>query len=208
MNGRHSRHGRHGRLRQGRSRAERADRSTRRGKAASWRWCARWAPMAASTSTCSASRARACRRCVYLESSYYQKWFLALEQSMLGARHDRRRRDRKRAIRCSTSPPLPRGTFAMKDVERVMTRGSFAREPQDKAGFRGRRPRAHEEHPSGDAYAPAALCARQGRRRRAHQRLPRVSGHQRARQGRQSAVALHGRVRRRANCGGRTAIRR
>ncbi len=63
----------------------------------------------------------------YLASSYYRKWFLALQQSML---------DRKmigadevaagHSLR--SSPPLPRGAFSLKDVVRVTTRGNFQRE--------------------------------------------------------------------------------
>jgi nitrile hydratase len=71
---------------------------------------------------------------VYLASSYYKKWFLALEQSMIergmiapdeiAAGHSLRQ-----------CPPLKRGTFSKKDVERVMVRGSFGREPQAAAAF-------------------------------------------------------------------------
>jgi nitrile hydratase len=64
---------------------------------------------------------------VYLASSYYRKWFLALRQLLL---------DRKmigidevaagHSLR--PSPPLPRGTFSLQDVGRVTARGSFQRE--------------------------------------------------------------------------------
>ena len=63
----------------------------------------------------------------YLASSYYRKWFLALRQLMLdrnmigadevAAGHSLR-----------SSPPLPRGTFSLKDVARVTARGSFKRD--------------------------------------------------------------------------------
>jgi nitrile hydratase len=63
----------------------------------------------------------------YLASSYYRKWFLALQQLMLdrnmigadeiAAGHSLR-----------SSPPLPRGTFSPKDVARVTVRGSFQRD--------------------------------------------------------------------------------
>jgi nitrile hydratase len=72
---------------------------------------------------------------VYLSSSYYQKWFLALERSMIergmigedevAAGHALRQ-----------SPPLKRGKFTLDDVKRVETRGSFAREPQAPPIFR------------------------------------------------------------------------
>ena len=91
---------------------------------------------------------------VYLESSYYQKWFLALEQSML-----------KRGMigpdeveaghSLHASPPLLRGTFAMKDVERIMTRGSFAREPRGKPAFAvGDRVRTKNIHPATHTRLP------------------------------------------------------
>ena len=64
---------------------------------------------------------------VYLTSSYYQKWFYALENMMIerglvGA-------DEVAAGRSlHESAPLKRGTFTLNDVPRVSTRGSFARE--------------------------------------------------------------------------------
>jgi nitrile hydratase len=71
---------------------------------------------------------------VYLTSSYYQKWFLALERmmierGMIGADEI----EQGHSLR--QSPPLKRGTFSVKDVERVRTRSSFYREPQASPGF-------------------------------------------------------------------------
>lgn len=71
---------------------------------------------------------------VYLSSSYYQKWFLALEQQMIergmiGADEI----ESGHSLR--ESPPLMRGTFEVMDVERVMTRGSFRREPRAEPAF-------------------------------------------------------------------------
>jgi nitrile hydratase len=72
---------------------------------------------------------------VYLTSSYYQKWLLALEHLMIergmigadevAAGHSLRK-----------SPPLKRGTFSMQDVARVEARGSFGREAQAPALFK------------------------------------------------------------------------
>jgi nitrile hydratase beta subunit len=72
---------------------------------------------------------------VYLTSSYYQKWLLALEHLMIergmigadevAAGHSLRK-----------CPPLKRGTFSMQDVARVEARGSFGREAQAPALFK------------------------------------------------------------------------
>ena len=72
---------------------------------------------------------------VYLTSSYYQKWFYALENMMierglLGA-------DEVEAGRSlHDSPPLKRGKFTLADVPRVAVRGSFAREASAPAIFK------------------------------------------------------------------------
>jgi nitrile hydratase len=53
------------------------------------------------------------------------------------------------------SPPLPRGPFTMKDVERIMTRGSFAREAQAQSLFAvGDRVRTKNIHPSTHTRLP------------------------------------------------------
>jgi nitrile hydratase subunit beta len=97
---------------------------------------------------------------VYLASTYYQKWFLGLQQMLLerglidadevGSGH---------ALR--PGKPLKRGAFRVADVARVMTRGSFRRPAPAAARFKpGDRVRAKNIHP------------------RTHTRLPRyVRGH-------------------------------
>jgi nitrile hydratase len=97
---------------------------------------------------------------VYLASTYYQKWFLGLQQMLLerglidadevGSGH---------ALR--PGKPLKRGAFTVADVARVMTRGSFRRPAPAAARFKpGDRVRAKNIHP------------------RTHTRLPRyVRGH-------------------------------
>ena len=97
---------------------------------------------------------------VYLASTYYQKWYLGLEQMLLerglidadevGSGH---------ALR--PGKPLKRGAFTVADVPRVMTRGSFRRPAPAAARFKpGDRVRAKNIHP------------------RTHTRLPRyVRGH-------------------------------
>jgi len=90
----------------------------------------------------------------YLESSYYQKWFLALEQQML-QRGMVRADEIDKGHSLHASAPLPRGTFAMKDVERIMTRGSFGREPQGKPMFAiGDRVRTKNIHPATHTRLP------------------------------------------------------
>jgi nitrile hydratase beta subunit len=97
---------------------------------------------------------------VYLASTYYQKWYLGLEQMLLerglidadevGSGH---------ALR--PGKPLKRGAFTVADVPQVMTRGSFSRPAPAPARFKpGDRVRAKNIHP------------------RTHTRLPRyVRGH-------------------------------
>jgi len=91
---------------------------------------------------------------VYLESSYYQKWFLAFEQTLLtrglvGADEI----DKGHALHAGAA--LPRGPFELKDVARIMTRGSFGREPRSKAAFGvGDRVRTKNIHPATHTRLP------------------------------------------------------
>ena len=91
---------------------------------------------------------------VYLASSYYQKWFLGLEQMLLerglieadevAAGH---------ALR--PGKPLKRGKFDVAAVDRVMTRGSFSRPAQSPARFKaGDRVRAKNIHPATHTRLP------------------------------------------------------
>jgi len=91
---------------------------------------------------------------VYLSSSYYQKWFLALEQSML-ARDMIGADEIERGHSLRQNSPLARGTFSMKDVQRVMTRANFAREPRAKPVFAiGERVRTKNIHPATHTRLP------------------------------------------------------
>lgn len=71
----------------------------------------------------------------YLASSYYQKWFLAfertlIERGMVGA-------DEVAAGHIlRQSPPLARGPFTLADVPSIETRGSFARPASAPAAFK------------------------------------------------------------------------
>ena len=72
---------------------------------------------------------------VYLAASYYQKWFLGLKSTLvarklvgadeIAAGHSLRQ-----------SAPLPRGTFGMKDVERIAVRGNFQRDVANPPAFK------------------------------------------------------------------------
>ena len=72
---------------------------------------------------------------VYLASSYYKKWFLAVERQLIdrnmigadeiAAGHSLRQ-----------SPPLKRGKFTLDDLPRVSVRGSFGRDAQAPAVFK------------------------------------------------------------------------
>jgi len=91
---------------------------------------------------------------VYLSSSYYQKWFLALEQSML-ARDMIGADEIERGHSLRQNSPLARGTFSMKDVQRVMTRANFAREPRAKPVFAiGECVRTKKIHPATHTRLP------------------------------------------------------
>ena len=66
---------------------------------------------------------------VYLASSYYKKWFLAVtnplvSRNMVGTDEI----DAGHSLR--QSAPLQRGTFTLDDISRISKRGSFARDPQ------------------------------------------------------------------------------
>ncbi|MGH6789474.1 MAG: nitrile hydratase subunit beta [Pseudolabrys sp.] len=84
---------------------------------------------------------------VYLASSYYKKWFLALEQSMI--ERGMLATDEIEAGRSlHQNAPLKRGKFSADDVERIMTRGSFRREASAPPAFAvGDRVRAKNINP-------------------------------------------------------------
>jgi nitrile hydratase len=84
---------------------------------------------------------------VYLASSYYKKWFLAIEQQIIDRGYAGA--DEIAAGRSlRDSKPLPRGKFTLADVKRIETRGSFAREASKPAAFKiGDRVRAKNINP-------------------------------------------------------------
>jgi nitrile hydratase len=84
---------------------------------------------------------------VYLASSYYRKWLLGLE-NMLIDKGFVAEADMAAAHAVEPPKPLKRGKFRIDDVERVMTRGQFARPAPAPAKFKpGDRVRAKNIHP-------------------------------------------------------------
>ena len=84
---------------------------------------------------------------VYLASSYYRKWLLGLE-NMLIDKGFVAEADMAAAHAVEPPKPLKRGKFRIDDVERVMTRGQFARPAPAPAKFQpGDRVRAKNVHP-------------------------------------------------------------
>jgi nitrile hydratase len=84
---------------------------------------------------------------VYLASSYYRKWLLGLE-NMLIDKGFVAEADMAAAHAVEPPKPLKRGKFRIDDVERVMTRGQFARPAPAPAKFKpGDSVRAKNIHP-------------------------------------------------------------
>lgn len=84
---------------------------------------------------------------VYMTSSYYKKWFLALQDSLI-ARGYIKSEEVKQGHAAAPAKDLKRGPFKLDDVKRVMTRGSFARTAEAPAKFKpGDRVRAKNINP-------------------------------------------------------------
>jgi nitrile hydratase subunit beta len=84
---------------------------------------------------------------VYLASSYYRKWALAMEQNLIDRGYVTA--DELTQGRALKPPkPLKRGKFTTETVDRVMARGSFGREVQAPPRFKiGQHVRAKNIHP-------------------------------------------------------------
>jgi len=91
---------------------------------------------------------------IYLACTYYQKWFLGLEDMLIdkgfvsasevAAGHS-----------ATSAKPLKRGKFTLNDVERVMVRGKFGREAPAPAKFKpGDSVRAKNMHPATHTRLP------------------------------------------------------
>lgn len=91
---------------------------------------------------------------IYLAATYYQKWFLGLRQMLL----DRGLIDADEvaaghALR--PGKPLKRGPFTLKELARVMTRGSFTRQTNRAAKFKiGDKVLCKNIHPAGHTRLP------------------------------------------------------
>jgi nitrile hydratase beta subunit len=91
---------------------------------------------------------------VYLASSYYKKWFLALEKH-LDALGMAGRDEVAAAHALRPGAPLKRGTFTADDVPRIMVRGSFGRDAAAPAIFKpGDRVRAKNINPATHTRLP------------------------------------------------------
>ena len=96
---------------------------------------------------------------VYLTSSYYRKWALRLEKLLV--EHGLAGADEIEAGHAlRPGKPLKRKLTAA-DVPNTLSRGSFSAAGARRRALQARRPRAHQEHSSGNAHAAAALRARQ-----------------------------------------------
>ena len=91
---------------------------------------------------------------IYLACTYYQKWFLGL-QDMLIDKGFISASDVAAGHSESPAKPLKRGKFTLNDVERIMVRGKFGREPSAPARFKpGDRVRARNMHPATHTRLP------------------------------------------------------
>ncbi len=91
---------------------------------------------------------------VYLSSSYYRKWLLALENNLLDAGFISA--DELASGHAVTPPkPLKTGKLAVADVDRTMVRGSFGRAAPAPARFKpGDHVRAKNMHPATHTRLP------------------------------------------------------
>lgn len=91
---------------------------------------------------------------IYLACTYYQKWFLGLEDMLI----DKGFISASEVAAGHSANPaksLKRGKFTVNDVERVMVRGKFGREPSAPAKFKpGDRVRARNMHPATHTRLP------------------------------------------------------
>ena len=105
---------------------------------------------------------------IYLTSSYYQKWLLGLED-MLVARGFITTSELDDGHSTTPPKPLPRGVLAPQDVERLMTRGSFARPAAAPARFAiGDRVRMKNIHPATHTRLPRYVRGHAGIIERIH----------------------------------------
>ena len=120
-----------------------------------------------------------------------------LETSLVERGLVERRRDRGRPCAASRQGRCSAQAHGRRRSQHAVARSLRAARRQAPARFKRRRPGAHQEHSSGDAYAAAALRPRPRRRDRsasaAVTSIPTPSAHRRRRR---PAMAVHGGVRR------------
>ena len=209
VDGRRPRHGRHGRLRQGRGRAERAavPRAVgrpRAGDAARHGLRRRLAhrPVALRA-------ARSCRRTSISPRPITSSWALALESNCHRARLASTPTSSKAGQRCDAGKTAAAQAHAADVVDTALTRGSFCRPAARPGAVQAGRPRAHartsiRRRTRGCRATRATRSAWSSACHGCHVFPDSVATDQR----RQSAVALHGGVRRPRTVGRRTPIRR
>jgi nitrile hydratase beta subunit len=91
---------------------------------------------------------------IYLACTYYQKWFLGLQDMLLDKGFIT---DPELATGHAAGPakPLKRGKFTLNDLERIMVRGKYGREASAPARFKaGDRVRARNMHPATHTRLP------------------------------------------------------
>jgi nitrile hydratase subunit beta len=91
---------------------------------------------------------------IYLNSSYYKKWLLGLED-LLVDKGFVAVNELATGHALQPAKPLEHGKFTRDDVERIMVRGKFGREPTAPAKFKpGDRVRAKNIHPATHTRLP------------------------------------------------------
>lgn len=99
---------------------------------------------------------------VYLASSYYKKWLLGFEQTVI-ERGYVAPEEIEAGHATKPATPLKRGKFTMNDVERIMTRGSFARDASAPPVFKvGDRVRTKNINPKTHTRLPRYARAKTG----------------------------------------------
>ena len=105
---------------------------------------------------------------VYLSSSYYKKWLLGLEDLLVDKGYVAADEVKEGHALKETKAP-PRGKFTRDQVERILTRGKFARTAQAPAKFKpGDRVRAKNIHPVTHTRLPRYVRGHIGRVERDH----------------------------------------
>jgi nitrile hydratase len=105
---------------------------------------------------------------IYLQATYYQKWFIGLRQMLLDrGLITQKEVDAGHAL--EPAKPLKRGPFTMKDVARVLNRGKFGRPTNTEPKFKiGAKVRCKNIHPPTHTRLPRYVRGHVGRVERNH----------------------------------------